>query len=79
MQYHAKPLAIYAFSRDESKALAFVKTVQSGDAQINDILTHALSSQLPFGGIGASGMGKYHGQSSFETYSHTRSIRVVTE
>ncbi|WP_416414281.1 NAD(P)-dependent benzaldehyde dehydrogenase MdlD [Pantoea sp. App145] len=76
--HHAKPLAIYAFSRDESSALAFIKTVQSGDAQINDILTHALSPQLPFGGIGPSGMGKYHGKSSFDTFSHTRSIRIVS-
>lgn len=75
--YHAKPLAVYVFSRDISGALKFIKTVQSGDAQINDILTHALSSQLPFGGIGCSGIGKYHGKASFLTYSHTRSVRIV--
>lgn len=75
---HAKPLALYAFSRNEERALAFVKSIQSGDAQINDILTHVLSAQLPFGGIGPSGMGKYHGRASFDVYSHRRSVRTVS-
>ena len=75
--YHEKPLAIYAFSRDTDAALAFISTIQSGDAQINDMLTHAMCPQLPFGGIGPSGMGKYHGKTSFDIYSHKRSIRTV--
>ncbi|MBM7342057.1 NAD(P)-dependent benzaldehyde dehydrogenase MdlD [Pantoea coffeiphila] len=75
---HAKPLALYAFSRDEERALAFIKSIQSGDAQINDILTHVLSAELPFGGIGPSGMGKYHGKASFDVYSHRRSVRTVS-
>lgn len=75
--HHEKPLAIYAFSRDEQAALDFITTIQSGDAQINDMLTHAMCPQLPFGGIGPSGMGKYHGKTSFDIYSHKRSIRTV--
>lgn len=75
--HHEKPLAIYVFSRNEQAALEFISTIQSGDCQINDILTHVMCPQLPFGGIGASGMGKYHGKSSFDIYSHKRSIRVV--
>lgn len=77
IRYHARPLALYIFSRDTEKALWFIKTVQSGDAQINDIMTHVLSSELPFGGIGPSGIGKYHGKFSFDIYSHVRSIRTV--
>ena len=75
--HHEKPLAIYAFSQDEQAALDFITTIQSGDAQINDMLTHAMCPQLPFGGIGPSGMGKYHGKTSFDIYSHKRSIRTV--
>ena len=75
--YHEKPLAIYAFSQDEQAAIDFIATIQSGDAQINDMLTHAMCPQLPFGGIGPSGMGKYHGKTSFDIYSHKRSIRTV--
>ena len=78
IRYHDKPLALYVFSRDTHRALEFISTVQSGDAQINDALSHVLSTQLPFGGIGPSGMGKYHGKASFDTCSHQRSVRTVT-
>ncbi len=78
IRYHDKPLALYVFSRDTGRALEFISTVQSGDAQINDALSHVLSTQLPFGGIGPSGMGKYHGKASFDTCSHQRSVRTVT-
>lgn len=78
VRYHDKPLALYVFSCDTTRALEFISTVQSGDAQINDALSHVLSTQLPFGGIGPSGMGKYHGKASFDTCSHQRSVRTVT-
>ncbi|WP_241607613.1 NAD(P)-dependent benzaldehyde dehydrogenase MdlD [Rosenbergiella australiborealis] len=77
IEHHEKPLALYVFSRNEQAALDFISTIQSGDAQINDALTHAMCPQLPFGGIGPSGMGKYHGKTSFDIYSHKRSIRTV--
>lgn len=77
VHYHPKPLAVYVFTQDESLGHHVINSIQSGDAQINDVLTHALSSELPFGGIGPSGMGKYHGKTSFDTYSHQKSIRIV--
>ena len=71
---HEHPLALYLFSRDK----AFVKTVlqhtQSGGVSINDTISHLLNPKLPFGGNGSSGMGAYHGKTSFLTFSHKRSI-----
>jgi aldehyde dehydrogenase (NAD+) len=75
--YHPKPLAAYVFSTNLDKAHILINHIQSGDAQINDVLTHALCGQLPFGGIGPSGMGKYHGKESFFTFSHKKSIRIA--
>lgn len=74
---HPKPLALYVFSRNTEYAEKIIHGVQCGDAQVNGVITHAMSPYLPFGGIGASGMGEYHGFHSFECFTHRKSVRLV--
>jgi len=69
-----KPLALYVFSRDNAFAYDVLERTSSGDAEINNTLIHVGTHFLPFGGVGNSGIGKYHGQYSFQTFSHMRSI-----
>lgn len=69
-----KPLALYIFSEDSRFAEDVLNRTTSGDAEINSTLIHVGAHFLPFGGVGTSGMGKYHGKFSFETFSHTRSV-----
>ncbi|KAA9001320.1 aldehyde dehydrogenase family protein [Affinibrenneria salicis] len=76
-RHHPKPLAFYVFTKDERRGNQIINQIQSGDAQVNSILTHAFTSALPFGGIGPSGMGEYHGKYSFAAFSHRKSIRFV--
>jgi aldehyde dehydrogenase (NAD+) len=76
-KHHPKPLAVYVFSKDVELAKGIINHIQSGDAQINGVMLHAFSPHLPFGGIGASGMGDYHGHYSYLTFTHKKSIRIV--
>ena len=76
-KYHPKPLALYVFTKDEAAGLNIIDSIQSGDAQINGVLLHAFSPYLPFGGIGASGMGEYHGQFSLHAFTHKKSICIT--
>jgi aldehyde dehydrogenase (NAD+) len=69
-----KPLALYVFSEDQNFADEVIAKTTSGDAEINSTLIHVGSHVLPFGGIGTSGMGKYHGKFSLDNFSHQRSI-----
>lgn len=69
-----KPLALYVFSEDQDFADDIIARTTSGDAEINSTLIHVGSHHLPFGGVGTSGMGKYHGKYSLENFSHQRSI-----
>lgn len=69
-----KPLAFYLFSDDSSEIDYFKNEISSGGMCINDTLIHIANDRLPFGGVGHSGMGSYHGQFSFETFSHKKSI-----
>ncbi len=69
-----KPLALYLFSSDKSVWQRIEKTVSFGGGCINDCLLHVSSPYLPFGGVGDSGMGRYHGKVSFDTFSHYKSI-----
>ena len=68
-----KPLALYFFSRDKEKQARMLRETSSGGACINDTAIHETTS-LPFGGVGESGMGKYHGKAGFDTFSHERSV-----
>ncbi|MGF7024908.1 MULTISPECIES: NAD(P)-dependent benzaldehyde dehydrogenase MdlD [Sphingobacterium] len=72
-----KPLALYVFSESQQFADDVIARTTSGDAEINSTLIHVGSHYLPFGGVGASGMGKYHGRFSLENFSHQRSILQV--
>lgn len=68
------PLAIYYFGRDKQEERYVLDNTISGGVCINDVMQHVSSEDLPFGGIGASGMGYYHGRDGFKTFSHARSI-----
>lgn len=69
-----KPLALYYFSEDKNSINKILSKVSSGGATINDTVIHVASSNIPFGGVGLSGIGQYHGKASFDTFSHTKSI-----
>ncbi len=69
-----KPLALYVFSEDKNFAEDVLSRTTSGDAEINSAIVHVGVHFLPFGGVGTSGIGKYHGQYSFQTFSHMRSV-----
>ncbi|RDY27290.1 aldehyde dehydrogenase [Romboutsia weinsteinii] len=69
-----KPLALYLFAEDKNIEVEVLNRTQSGGVSINDTISHIINPKLPFGGIGNSGMGAYHGKYSFDTFSHERSI-----
>ena len=69
-----KPLALYVFSNSQERARDLVDRMPSGGAVINHVAMHCLVPQLPFGGVGASGMGAYHGRWGFEALSHRRAV-----
>ena len=68
-----RPLALYYFG-DQASATRILKSTISGGVAINDVLVHALEPNLPFGGSGNSGMGSYHGEFGFATFSHAKSV-----
>lgn len=69
-----KPLALYYFSEDENNIKRIIKETSSGGVTINDTILHVGTPNLPFGGVGTSGMGSYHGKHSFDTFTHEKSI-----
>jgi aldehyde dehydrogenase (NAD+) len=71
---HPTPLALYLFTRDERAHDLVLKRVRSGGVCINDTVSHMITRGLPFGGLGESGMGSYHGKASFDAFTHRRSI-----
>jgi aldehyde dehydrogenase (NAD+) len=70
----AKPLALYLFSRSRGAQDRLLTTTSSGSVAFNDVVVQAGIVNLPFGGVGASGMGAYHGETGFRTFSHRRSV-----
>lgn len=68
------PLGLYYFGEDATERENVVGRTQSGGVGINDVVLHASMDDLPFGGIGASGMGNYHGPEGFRTFSHARAV-----
>lgn len=70
----AHPLAFYLFSSDKKTISYVTERCQYGGGCINDTIVHIATSHMPFGGVGASGMGGYHGKVGFETFSHRKSI-----
>ncbi|GAA3604893.1 aldehyde dehydrogenase [Flavivirga amylovorans] len=71
---YEKPLAFYVFSNNSIFVEQIIKKYSFGGGVVNDLLIHFGNSRLPFGGIGASGMGAYHGKTGFDTFSHNKSI-----
>ncbi|MBT8536991.1 aldehyde dehydrogenase family protein [Polynucleobacter paneuropaeus] len=71
------PLALYWFGRDNKNQVRWISETRSGGMTINDTLLHAAVETLPFGGIGASGMGAYRGKTGFDTLSHQKSVLEV--
>ena len=69
-----KPLAAYVFSSDDSVCNAVIERTSSGSAAINHAVIQASCPALPFGGVGESGMGSYHGRFGFETFSHQKAV-----
>jgi aldehyde dehydrogenase (NAD+) len=71
-----KPLALYLFTKDGEVRRRVLERTSSGGALVNHISLHVGVPSLPFGGVGPSGMGAYHGKASFETFSHRKSVLV---
>ncbi|WP_448502950.1 coniferyl aldehyde dehydrogenase [Sphingomonas sp.] len=69
-----RPLALYHFGRDEDERRRVLDRTISGGVTLDDVIFHVSQEELPFGGIGPSGMGAYHGEAGFRTFSHARSI-----
>ena len=71
---HEKPLALYLFARDKAVIDRITKRCQFGGGCINDVIIHLATTEMPFGGVGESGMGSYHGQAGFDTFTHYKSM-----
>ncbi|MDG2026857.1 MAG: aldehyde dehydrogenase family protein [Acidimicrobiales bacterium] len=69
-----KPLALYVFAEDSEKADELITSTTSGGACVNHVVLHITPPDLPFGGVGESGTGRYHGQSGFDTFSNLKSV-----
>lgn len=74
VESHPHPLALYFFSEDKRAQKKILDSCHFGGGCINDTIIHLATSEMPFGGVGESGMGGYHGKTGFETFSHYRSI-----
>lgn len=68
------PLAMYIFTHDKQFEQALIRKIRCGGVNVNNTLMHVVNSHLPFGGVGESGMGSYHGKYSFELFSHKKSV-----
>jgi acyl-CoA reductase-like NAD-dependent aldehyde dehydrogenase len=71
---HEAPLCLYIFAEDDHVVDQIVGATDSGDVDVNDCTLHPLIPELPFGGVGNSGMGKYHGRWGFEAFTNARGV-----
>ena len=69
-----KPLALYIFAHDKALENKIINNISFGGGAVNDVIMHITNNNAPFGGVGASGIGAYHGKYSFETFSHQKHI-----
>jgi aldehyde dehydrogenase (NAD+) len=76
IEKNPKPLATYIFSRNRKLIREFLSRTQAGTASVNDTVMQIASPYLPYGGVGSSGIGRYHGRRSFDTFSNHRSVLV---
>jgi aldehyde dehydrogenase (NAD+) len=74
IQDHEKPLSAYLFSNDKAEQAAWLGQLSFGGGCINDAIMHITNPNLPFGGVGQSGNGSYHGKAGFDTFSHRKSV-----
>ncbi|XP_060854195.1 aldehyde dehydrogenase, dimeric NADP-preferring isoform X2 [Rhopalosiphum padi] len=72
----SKPLTLYVFSSDQEMQNLFMRQTSSGSFCVNDTVSHYAVENLPFGGVGLSGMGAYHGKHTFDTFTHRKSCLV---
>lgn len=73
---HARPLGLYYFGDDATEERTVLDRTTSGGVTVNDVIMHVSMEDLPFGGVGPSGMGAYHGKDGFRTFSHAKAIYV---
>ncbi len=71
---HDRPLALYYFDQDAGRVGRLLRSTTSGGVAVNDCVYHLVQHRLPFGGIGPSGMGAYHGKRGFQTFSHAKGV-----
>jgi aldehyde dehydrogenase (NAD+) len=76
IEANPSPLATYIFSRDRKLIREFLRKTRAGTASVNDTVMQIASPYLPYGGVGSSGIGRYHGKKSFDTFSNYRSVLV---
>ena len=71
---HYRPLGLYYFGDDASEQQKVLDETTSGGVTVNDVIFHVAQEDLPFGGVGPSGMGAYHGQDGFREFSHRKAV-----
>jgi coniferyl-aldehyde dehydrogenase len=76
VQSHERPLALYWFGEDKAKQDHVLKHSHSGGVSINECAWHVVQEDIPFGGVGPSGMGAYHGEAGFESFSHMKGVFI---
>lgn len=76
---HGRPLALYYFGHDEAERERVLARTTSGGVTVNDVMMHVIQEDLPFGGVGPSGMGAYHAEEGFRTFSHAKSVFTQTK
>ncbi len=76
MNARPKPLALYLFTNDSDVRESVLERTSSGGVTVNHVLIHLTVPSLPFGGVGASGLGAYHGKVTFETFTHRKSVLI---
>lgn len=74
ISHFQRPLALYLYTQDKMVERKFINEIPYGGGCVNDCIMHIVNPYLPFGGVGYSGMGSYHGRANFETFSHKKSI-----
>ena len=74
-----RPLGLYYFGADKAEETRVLTQTTSGGVTINDVIMHVGQEDLPFGGVGPSGMGSYHGHDGFKNFSHSKSIFTTSK
>ena len=72
INHREKPLALYYFSESNKNIEYIIERTSAGGVTINDTIIHVANGNLPFGGVGPSGLGTYHGTDSFNTFTHSK-------